>query len=438
MCANSVSDWTLSNDCNLNCPGDDCQNCGGFSNLTYHLYSVYSVPLSHTTTFTSNSISESSVVSSGTTSWTLTDVLSTYYFTSVNKWSSKVSTNSMTNPTTQIPIDLSQPFTLNNLLTALGGSSTVNVSQVLDILVNKTFSFDLSASGSLPTGFLTSSTLDISNCMTNCTNVGSCKLTPDMKFLCLCDPDFSGSSCQTDQRPCSNEPCLHFKQCKDIYNGTSINPANGAIMNVYSGFECICQDYYYGQRCEKKVNLCENETCSGNGICQVNHENNTISCKCFGINSFSGDHCEIKSASKVAHEATVKLASIVAIISVILFYAFVIFLDYHKYYIMKQPFIPDKVFKRMTQGKGKSITKTPAKPQPPKSKAKPQPPKPNAKQPTKPQIKQPANKTFKIEQPNIINDQPMTSQQSIQHQNQYNNPDINIQLNSSLFVILEE
>ena len=393
--------------------------------IQIEIINYFQVPV----TSTSNP-SQSSLDSSGTTSWTLTDVLSTYYVTSADEWSSKVTSDSMTNPTTQVPIDLSQPFTLNNLLTALGGSSTVNVSQVLDILVNKTFSFDLSASGSLPTGFLTSSTLDISNCMTNCTNVGSCKLTPDMKFLCLCDPDFSGPACQTDQRPCSNEPCLHFKQCKDIYNGTSINPANGAIMNVYSGFECICQDYYYGQRCEKKVNLCENETCSGNGICQVNHENNTISCKCFGINSFSGDHCEIKSASKVAHEATVKLASIVAIISVILFYAFVIFLDYHKYYIMKQPFIPDKVFKRMTQGKGKSITKTPAKPQPPKSKVK---------QPNNPQIKQSEKKNIKIE-PNNLSDQPMTSQLSIQHQNQYNNvnPDINIQLNTSLFVILEE
>jgi hypothetical protein len=97
---------------------------------------------------------------------------------------------------------------------------------------------------------------------------------------------------------------------------------------------------------------------------------------------------------------------------------------------MKQPFIPDKVFKRMTQGKGKSITKTPAKPQPPKSKVK---------QPNNPQIKQSEKKNIKIE-PNNLSDQPMTSQLSIQHQNQYNNvnPDINIQLNTSLFVILEE
>ena len=227
-------------------------------------------------------------------------------------------------------ISLSSVFSSMNM-------NSINISQLLDNLQNKSFSFDLSQpSSQLPTSLLTSPKYDISNCVSNCSNQGLCKLN-GVKFECQCDLEFTGSKCETDLRPCSNNPCLNFIKCENIQNGTQLNQDYQRYENYYPDFICSCKDNYFGKRCESKINLCQNETCSGNGICKVitneAYQNESIKCECFGLNSFEGKKCEKKSTKMVVYEASVKTSTYVAIAVMIALSSMVIFSDIHGYFI---------------------------------------------------------------------------------------------------------
>ena len=116
---------------------------------------------------------------------------------------------------------------------------------------------------------LIKSSHDINNCLTNCSNNGCCKLK-DEKFLCECTEYFTGKSCQVDQRPCSHEDvCIHYLKCENILEKIDDQ--------INFDFKCHCKDNFYGKRCENKINLCQNETCSGNGLCKS--KNTTIKCE---------------------------------------------------------------------------------------------------------------------------------------------------------------
>jgi hypothetical protein len=239
-------------------------------------------------------------------------------------------------------LDSPNPFmapviSISNLFSTLD-LNNLNINQLMDNLQNKSFSFDLSQpSSQLPASLLSSPKYDIADCVSNCSNQGLCKLNGN-RFECQCDLDFSGSKCEIDLRPCSSNPCLNFEKCENVLNGTQLNPGNQQNQNYYSDFVCKCKDKYYGKRCESKINLCQNETCSGNGICKVitNGLNETIKCQCFGINSYEGEKCETKTTKMVVHEATVRTTSYIAVIVVILFYAMIGLMDIHKYFILKQ------------------------------------------------------------------------------------------------------
>ena len=246
--------------------------------------------------------------------------------------------------TDSLAISTINPFmasviSISNLFAILD-MKNINIGQLIENLQNKSFSFDLSQpSSQLPTSLLTSSKYDIANCVSNCSNHGLCKLNGN-KFECSCDLDFTGSRCETDLRPCTNNPCLNFIKCDNIQNGTQFNQDYQRYENYYPDFICTCKDNYFGKRCASKINLCENETCSGNGFCKVikneAFQNESIKCECFGNGQFLGDKCETKSAKMVVHEATVKTTSYIAIGTLITFYALVGFMDIHKYFIMKK------------------------------------------------------------------------------------------------------
>ena len=57
------------------------------------------------------------------------------------------------------------------------------------------------------------------------------------------------------------------------------------------GFDCTCQNLYYGEHCEYKTNICANETCSTHGYCL--DVGRRALCKCFY--GYEGELCEIKS-----------------------------------------------------------------------------------------------------------------------------------------------
>jgi hypothetical protein len=211
---------------------------------------------------------------------------------------------------------------------------SMNISQFIENVKNKSFSFDLKTNSLLPIDLLTSTKYDIVDCVSNCSNHGLCKVK-DLKFECQCNLDFSGPNCNKDLRPCSYSPCLNYLKCENIQNGTRFNQNTQKSENYYTDFFCTCKEKFYGKRCELKINPCQNETCSGNGICKVIDNgslNETIKCECFGINSFEGEKCEKKSLKMVVHETTVKTTTYIAIIAVICFYSLIAAMDFHKYF----------------------------------------------------------------------------------------------------------
>ena len=123
---------------------------------------------------------------------------------------------------------------------------------------------------------------DISACLANCSNQGICQLDlQTLKYICECNANFMGKSCQTDSRPCMRwNPCLNNATCLNV-NSTSL--------------ECKCPSngLYYGEYCENRINLCENVTCSSNGYCYLLLNQTQPKCKC--NNGFSGEKCDLES-----------------------------------------------------------------------------------------------------------------------------------------------
>ena len=84
------------------------------------------------------------------------------------------------------------------------------------------------------------------------------------------NPNFIGSSCQTDIRACSRVSCLNNGNCSD-YNGT---------------FICTCPTNYYGVYCENLNDLCKTKNCSQQGNCFLNKTTNMAQCKLIKNNYF--------------------------------------------------------------------------------------------------------------------------------------------------------
>ena len=148
--------------------------------------------------------------------------------------------------------------------------------------------------------------VDLNDCMTNCSNNGICVYASlQNKYLCQCFTYFSGSMCQIDLRPCSENPCLNGGLC--IQNGSSI---------VDLSYYCICMQYYEGLRCELKTDICSNETCSNHGTCIDLF--NTTKCKCYDL--YEGVKCEFESEYLKTINKVIKSSLIIAIIAIIIFY----------------------------------------------------------------------------------------------------------------------
>ena len=81
----------------------------------------------------------------------------------------------------------------------------------------------------------------MSSCLMNCSNQGICKLDPKtQKFICECNTNFMGKSCQTDKRPCMRwNPCLNNATCLNL-NSTS--------------FQCKCNNGFSGEICDLESN----------------------------------------------------------------------------------------------------------------------------------------------------------------------------------------
>jgi hypothetical protein len=163
---------------------------------------------------------------------------------------------------------------------------------------------------------------DMSPCLGNCSNNGQCAYSISLQaFTCMCFPNYNGISCSTDIRPCSYRPCLNNGACNDITNPNTNTTT----------FNCSCSNMYYGDLCQYEVDLCTNRTCSNNGMCTVNSTmKNETYCDCFSL--YSGADCEIESEALKTIKAIITTASIIAITTLISFYALILLMDITKYF----------------------------------------------------------------------------------------------------------
>ena len=91
-------------------------------------------------------------------------------------------------------------------------------------------------------------------------------------------------------------------------------------------FRCDCQNFYYGQNCQFKIDICADKLCSSNGRC---FDNSSVpTCSCFKY--FSGENCEIKSETLKVMKTTSKNMANVAITVLCLFYISIVVMDLSK------------------------------------------------------------------------------------------------------------
>ena len=186
-----------------------------------------------------------------------------------------------------------------------------------------------------------SSNQDISECLSSCSNNGVCKFS-NGQYACQCFPDYIGSICQTNSRPCSHYPCLNKGVCIDVLNEEKTILTKQHVWD----FTCNCSQFYYGQRCELKINVCQNETCSGNGHCFDN--TSVATCNCFLY--FSGDKCQIQDRKLKIIKNVITVAAIIAIVVICLVFSFFFLMDLSKL-ISRHPAPKKKMTNKKSPGK---------------------------------------------------------------------------------------
>ena len=155
------------------------------------------------------------------------------------------------------------------------------------------------------------------NCLLQCSNHGTCQMI-NSSFVCVCNSNYTGKSCQKDRRACSCNPCVNNGQCIDNLTDSS--------------YKCQCAYSFYGSNCESQVNLCQNFTCSRNGYCD--QTNNSPNCICF-VN-FLGDKCQYESNSFQVRKVFISIFTIIAIIIMVSFATFILCMDLTKYICSKK------------------------------------------------------------------------------------------------------
>jgi hypothetical protein len=99
--------------------------------------------------------------------------------------------------------------------------------------------------------------------------------------------------------------------------------ASNIIHDVLPCNQIMIYNSSCGPKCEYKIDVCENETCSNNGYCRdVNH---LPVCECFYM--YSGNRCEIESAQKRAYQVIISTSSIIAVSTVVAFYCLMLLND---------------------------------------------------------------------------------------------------------------
>lgn len=200
-----------------------------------------------------------------------------------------------------------------------------NINHLLNTinLTNSLFFSNGSLDWNLVKDLFSTYTNDLTGCLVNCSNHGLCSVNSQNQLVCACFGNFIGSSCQTDTRPCSANPCLNNGTCVEAYDSSS---------KEYS-YTCNCGEFHFGERCEFQVDLCVNKTCAGNGRCYVNASFVPV-CECYKM--FLGDNCEEQSEKLKTVKQMISATSVIAIVTICVTYLIVILCDLHTLLTKKQ------------------------------------------------------------------------------------------------------
>ena len=190
----------------------------------------------------------------------------------------------------------------------------INIFHFIKRILGLDFAFDQLSIADI-NAILIDSSFDISGCLVNCSNNGQCAYQSNNKITCTCMPGFTGKACEIDLRVCSpkNNKCMNNGLCIEVNNK--------------NGFVCNCSQFYVGDYCETKIDLCKNITCSSHGTC-VDLGNST---KCVCYEMYLGDLCQNESDELAKVKAIISIASIIAIITIVLFYNCFLLMDFLKY-----------------------------------------------------------------------------------------------------------
>ncbi|KAM7107230.1 sushi, nidogen and EGF-like domain-containing protein 1 isoform 12-T12 [Ciconia maguari] len=142
-----------------------------------------------------------------------------------------------------------------------------------------------------------------------CLNGGRCK-DRVAKFLCLCEPGYTGHHCESDVDECQSEPCKNGGTCRDLpgsfacycpagFVGTQCETEvdacesgpcrNGGECESYGGsYLCVCPEGFFGYHCETASDPCFSSPCGSRGYCLPGNGTHSCTCKV----SYTGKSCE--------------------------------------------------------------------------------------------------------------------------------------------------
>ena len=128
----------------------------------------------------------------------------------------------------------------------------------------------------------------LSPCLSNSCNFSNAKCrvlqNDPEKYVCLCDPGYSGEQCSNRDQHCTNNFCHSDSLCKPTYMGSTA----GTRLPF-----CLCPLNVYGTRCGLVHDQCWSNPCKNNGTCYPSTSDFTkINCVCH--KDYYGKMCEIK------------------------------------------------------------------------------------------------------------------------------------------------